>query len=118
VDQGSGDVMSELDKIKVGDVVAMSLPGRGWKKIKVDKITKTQVIIGISKFRKIDGERVGRIDKWQGSQYLRCLTPEIEEEIEENKKEAERKNLIYKIQHVDLTAFPLERLEEIIKIIG
>lgn len=92
-----------LDDIEAGDTVVMQNSYGGWSKHTVDRVTKTQIIVGTTKFRRDDGFevtgiRVNRKDRifppikvmsveGQGSiTYLQVLERSLEEKRLDNMK--------------------------------
>lgn len=104
---------STLEDIKAGDWVALE----GKVKVRVDRVTKTLIIIGNSRFNKKTGYKIGKYDKWNGPSLIYRLTPEIEQEIAAYALEKEKNKLVNKIKSVDFTKTSLENLKKIIELI-
>ena len=75
--------MKTLNDLKEGDAVKVS-SAYGVYKCKVTRITKTQIIVGGTKFRKADGRKVGA-DGFDRS-YIYTWTNVDEEEYEKEQR--------------------------------
>lgn len=109
----------DLNTLKTDDFVAIFHHGYKHdvcKRVKIDRITKTQIIIGNSRFLKRDGYKIG--DTLTYPSYIRCITPKIEKEIVEYNLKIKKENLINKIKNIKLDEFSIETLEEVLKILS
>jgi hypothetical protein len=87
--------MSWLEELKAGDLVAIDSGfGTRLRAWPVDRLTKTQIIIGTWRFRRRDGAAVG------GSWRLLELRPELKERIRRDKL----------IDHIQGSGFLMNRL--------
>lgn len=84
-----------LEGIKANDKVIMSRGhGAGTSSVcKVDRVTKTQIVIGSDRFRRKDGRRVGG-DGWFSVRIEEC-TSEAVEEIKRNALEGAAKRVLF-----------------------
>jgi len=77
--------MNNLENIKAGDEVAIIFrKDKAIELAKVDRVTKTQIIISDNKYRKKDGDGVGMCGPygiWSMKSCIRPITPEIEEKL-------------------------------------
>lgn len=104
--------MENLEDIKVGDKVI--LISRYSKKVcKVDRLTKTQIVVDGDKFRKLYGFSVG-YRGWYSS-VIRKASPEEIAKIEEINK---RDMLIKKIKGYPLDKLSTEELEKVYELIN
>lgn len=104
----------EIKDLKVGDEVIMETYGMSGKirRIeKVERVTKTLVIVRGTKFKKGEGTPYGY--HGYNPTFIRVATKELKEEIS---KEVMRKKIIQTIEKVDIRKLPLEKLQEIHKI--
>lgn len=99
--------MGSLENVKVGDEVIFS---NGWDKsiVTITKVTKTQIHIGISRFRKSDGRLVGSQSCDKARIDLRTEESERKINIENNKQKMVSYFMNYK--------FHLLSYEEMIKV--
>ena len=86
-----------LENLKAGDIVYIHSRWQGILIYKIDRVTKTQIIIGNTKYNK-SGHQIGSRDIW-GSAWIREATPEI---IQQYKKQQLQKTLI-KLQEIKIT---------------
>lgn len=104
--------MKSLEELQVGDVVFVSST---WHKrlSKVERVTKTQIIVDNSKYRRDNGWQIGS-DRWNTS-YLHVPT---EQQIAEIREEAYRKKLLYTVRDFDFRKLPTDKLKQVYDIIN
>ena len=103
--------MKELKDLVVGDAVLVV--GVSCRRIaKIDKVTKTQIVVNNARFRRDSGWQCGG-DRWN----VRIISVPTEKEISEIKKETLRKKLIFAISSSDLKHLSIAELERVYKII-
>lgn len=103
--------MKELKDLVVGDDVLVT--GISHRHIaKVDKVTKTQIVVGNTRFRRNSGWQCGS-DRWD----VRIISVPTEKEISEIKEETLRKKLIFAISSSDLKHLSIAELEQVYNII-
>lgn len=101
--------MNELENLKVGDMVIIKGNITDVKTLStIDRVTKTQIIIGYRRFRKSDGQLVGR-DDW----HYANIRPATDEDIEQINKEREKRELIKHLNGVVWYSLRLESLTRI-----
>lgn len=89
--------MKELKDLIAGDDVLVV--GRSCRRIaKIDKVTKTQIVVNNARFRRDSGWQCGG-DRWN----VRKISVPTEKEISDVKEENLRKTLIYAISSFDFT---------------
>lgn len=104
--------MENLEDIKVGDKVI--LYSRYCKKVcKVERLTKTLVIVNGEKFRKADGFSTGHIGYYSSS-IIRATEEMIAKVEEENKRDL----LINKIKSYPLDKLSTDELENVYELIN
>ena len=87
--------MKELKDLIAGDAVLVV--GRSCRRIaKIDKVTKTQIVVNNARFRRDSGWQCGS-DRWN---VTRISVP-TEKEISDIKEENFRKELLYAISSFD-----------------
>lgn len=103
--------MKELKDLQVGDdvLVTCTLYRRI---VKVDKVTKTQIIAGNTRFRRDSGWQCGG-DRWN----VRRISVPTEKEITEIKEENLRKTLIYAINSFDFKRLSIDKLKQVYNIV-
>lgn len=103
--------MKELKDLIVGDdVIVVSSFCR--RIAKIDKVTKTQIIIGNARFRRDSGWQCGS-DRWN----VRRIYVPTEKEISDIKEENLRKTLIYAISSFDFERLSTNELKQVYKIV-
>ena len=103
--------MKELKDLVVGDDVLVT--GMYYRRIaKVDKVTKTQIIIDNARFRRDSGWQCGS-DRWN----VRQISVPTEKEISDIKKEDFRKKLIYAISSFDFKRLSTDELKQVYNIV-
>lgn len=103
--------MKELKDLKAGDdVIVTSMCHR--RIAKVDKVTKTQIIIDNARFRRDSGWQCGS-DRWN----VRRIYVPTEKEISDIKEENLRKTLIYAISSFDFERLSTNELKQVYKIV-
>lgn len=101
--------MNKLENLKVGDLVVVKGNITDIKTLsKIDRVTKTQIIIGYRRFRKSDGQLVGR-DDW----HYANIRPATDEDIERINKDREKRELVKHLNGVVWYNLPLESLTHI-----
>lgn len=103
--------MKELKDFVVGDDVLVT--GMSCRRIaKIDKITKTQIVVGNTRFRRDSGWECGG-DRWN----VRRISVPTEKEITEIKEETLRKKLIFAISSFNFKHLSITELEQVYNII-
>ena len=101
--------MNELENLKVGDLVVVKGNITDIKTLsKIDRVTKTLIVIGYRRFRRSDGQLVGR-DDW----HYANIRPATDEDIERIKKDREKRELVKHLNGVVWYNLPLESLTHI-----
>lgn len=98
--------MKELKDLKAGDDVLVT--GRSCRRItKIDKVTKTQIVVNNARFRRDSGWQCGG-DRWN----VRKISVPTEKEISDVKKEENlRKVLIYVISSSDFERLSTDKFK-------
>lgn len=103
--------MKELKDLVTGDEVLVT--GMSYRRIaKVDKVTKTQIVVDNARFRRNSG--------WQcGSDMCnkRRVSVPTEKEISDIKEENFRKKLIYAISSFDFKRLSTDELKQVYNIV-
>lgn len=103
--------MKELKDLIAGDDVLVV--GMSCRRIaKIDKVTKTQIVVANTKYRRDSGWQCGS-DRWN----VRRISVPTEKEISEIKEETLRKKLIFAISSSDFKHLSITELEQIYNII-
>ena len=103
--------MKELKDLVAGDDVLVR--GMHRRRIaKVDKVTKTQIIVNNARFRRDSGWQCGS-DIWN----VRRISVPTEKEISDVKEENLRKTLIYSISSFDFKRLSTDELKQVYKIV-
>lgn len=103
--------MKELKDLVAGDEVLVT--GMSHRRIaKVDKVTKTQVVIGNTRFRRDSGWQCGS-DRWNN----KIISVPTEKQIVEIKEENLRKKLIYAISSFNFEHLSTDELKQVSNII-
>ena len=103
--------MKELKDLVVGDEVLVT--GMSYKRIaKVDKVTKTQIVVDNARFRRNSGWQCGR-DMWN----KRRVSVPTEKEISDIKEENLRNTLVYAISSFDFKRLSTDELKQVYKIV-
>lgn len=103
--------MKELKDLVAGDEVLVV--GISCRRIaKIDKVTKTQIIIGNARFRRDSGWQCGS-DNW----YKKIISVPTEKEILDIKEENFRKKLIYAISSFDFKRLSTDELKQVYNIV-
>lgn len=79
---------------------------------KVDKVTKTQIIVNNARFKRDSGWQCGS-DRWN----VRQISVPTEKEISDIKKEDFRKKLIYAISSFDFKRLSTDELKQVYNIV-
>lgn len=101
-----------LKNLKVGDTVIAS--GRNFNRIcTIDRLTKTQIVVGNLKYRISDGGLVGAGNWNYGSLH------EPTEEFINNIKNTQKRNiLINNIKNIDWYSYDNDKLDAVLKIVN
>lgn len=103
--------MKELKDLVEGDEVLVT--GMYHRHIaKVDKVTKTQIIVNNARFRRDSGWQCG-IDRWD----RKSISVPTEKEISDIKEENLRKTLIYSISSFDFKRLSTDELKQVYNIV-
>ena len=103
--------MKELKDLVAGDEVLVT--GTLHRRIaKVDKVTKTQIVIDNDRFRRDSGWQCG-VDSW----YRKSISVPTEKEILDIKEENIRKILIHTISSVDFERLSTNELKQVYNIV-
>ena len=103
--------MKELKDLVVGDDVLVTV--MSYRHIaKVDKVTKTQIIVNNTRFRRDSGLQFGS-DRWN----VRRISVPTEKEISDVKEEVLRKTLIYAISSFDFERLSINELKQVYNIV-
>lgn len=103
--------MKELKDLVVGDDVLVK--GMNHIRIaKVDKVTKTQIVVNNARFRRDSGWQCGS-DRWN----VRRISVPTEKEISDVKEENLRKTLIYSISSFDFKRLSTDELKQVYNIV-
>lgn len=103
--------MKELKDLKAGDDVVVT--GTFHRRIaKVNKVTKTQIIIDNARFRRDSGWQCGG-DSWN----RKSISVPTEKEISDIKEENLRKKLIYAISSFDFKRLSTDELKQVYNIV-
>lgn len=103
--------MKELKDLVEGDEVLVT--GMYHRYIaKVDKVTKTQIIVNNARFKRDSGWQCGS-DRWN----VRQISVPTEKEISDIKKEDFRKKLIYAISSFDFKRLSTDELKQVYNIV-
>ena len=104
--------MKELKDLVVGDdVLVTSMCHR--RIAKIDKVTKTQIVVDNVRFRRDFGWQCG-IDSW----YRKSISIPTEKEISDVKEENLRKKLIYAISSFDFKRLSTDELKQVYNILN
>lgn len=103
--------MKELKDLVVGDDILII--GRSCRRIaKIDKVTKTQIVVDNARFRRDSGWQCGS-DSWS----RKSISVPTEKEISEVKEENLRKTLVYAISSFDFKRLSTDELKQVYKIV-
>lgn len=103
--------MKELKDLVIGDDVLVT--GISYRRIvKVDKVTKAQIVAGNIRFRRDSGWQCGG-DRWN----VKRISVPTEKEISEVKEENLRKTLIYAIRSFDFKRLSTNELKQVYNIV-
>ena len=106
-----------LENVQVGDTLIWNGRGlAGSKVVTVDRLTKTQIIIGDNRYRKSGGRRVGS-DPWNSSNVTIPKESEIEK-IHLARRHRELVNRVNDACHINkLRAMSLDTLRKLNKVL-
>lgn len=103
--------MKELKDLVAGDEVLVI--GIFYRRIaKVDKVTKTQIVIDNARFRRDSGLQCGS-DSWD----RKSISVPTEKEISDVKEENFRKELLYAISSFDFKRLSTDELKQVYNIV-
>ena len=103
--------MKELKDLVVGDDVLVTV--MSYRHIaKVDKVTKTQIIVNNARFRRDSGCQFGS-DRWN----VRRISVPTLKEISDFKEENFRKELLYAISSFDFERLSTDKLKQVYNIV-
>lgn len=103
--------MKELKDLVVGDdVLVTSMCHR--RIAKIDKVTKTQIVVDNVRFRRDSGWQCGS-DRWN----IRRISVPTEKDISDVKEESLRKTLIYSISSFDFKRLSTNELKQVYNIV-
>lgn len=103
--------MKELKDLIAGDDVLVV--GRFCRRIaKIDKVTKTQIVVNNARFRRDSGWQCGG-DIWS----RKSISVPTEKEISDVKEESLRKELIYVISSFDFERLSTDKLKQVYNIV-
>lgn len=103
--------MKELKDLIAGDDVIVT--DMFCKRIsKIEKVTKTQIIVGNTRFRKDSGWQCGS-DRWNN----KTISVPTEKEISDVKEENLRKILIHTISSFDFNRLSIDELKQVYNIV-
>lgn len=103
--------MKELKDLQVGDIVLIRSTFNK-RLAKVSKITKTQIVVDGTRYRKESGWQCGN-DRWNCG----ILSIPTEDEIKSIREEELRKRLFYAISDFDFRNLSLDKLRQVYNII-
>ena len=103
--------MKELKDLVAGDEVVVT--GTLHRRIaKVDKVTKTQIVIDNARFRRDSGWQCGS-DRWN----VRRISVPTLKELSDFKEENFRKELLYAISSFDFERLATDKLKQVYNIV-
>lgn len=103
--------MKDLKDLVIGDDVLVK--GMSYKRIaKVDKVTKTQIVVDNARFKRDSGWQCGS-DRWN----VRRISVPTEKEISDVKEENLRKKLVYAISSFDFKRLSTDELKQVYNIV-
>ena len=103
--------MKELKDLVEGDEVLVT--GMSHRHIaKVDKVTKTQIVVNNARFRRDSGWQCGS-DSW----YRKSISIPTEKEISDVKEENLRNTLVYAISSFDFKRLSTDELKQVYNIV-
>ncbi|MCW4099029.1 hypothetical protein ONT15_06370 [Prevotella copri] len=103
--------MKELKDLKAGDDVLVT--GGSYRRItKIDKVTKTQIVVNNARFRRDSGWQCGS-DRWN----VRRISVPTEKEISDIEEEDLCKALIYVISSSDFERLSTDELKQVYNIV-
>lgn len=103
--------MKELKDLVAGDDVLVV--GRSCRCIaKIDKVTKTQIVVNNARFRRDSGWQCGS-DRWN----VRRISVPTEKEISDVKEENFRKRLLYTISSFNFKRLSTDELKQVYNVL-
>lgn len=103
--------MKELKDLVAGDDVLVE--GSFSRRIaKIDKVTKTQIVVNNARFRRDSGWQCGS-DRWN----IRRISVPTEKDISDVKEENLRRTLIYTISSFDFKRLSTDELKQVYNIV-
>jgi len=106
--------MSEFQDLKVGDKVVLVSRGLGKDKYllkQVDRVTKTQIVIGNSKYNRVNGFEAGSNSRYRDS--LKMPTEDALKKVQEYNQFVLKWHLMKDFQDIDWDKFSFEQLKQI-----
>lgn len=106
--------MSEFQDLKVGDKVVLVSRGLGKDKYllkQVDRVTKTQIVIGNSKYSRVNGFEIGYSGWYRDS--LQMPTKDALKKVQEYNQFVLKWHLMKDFQDMDWDKFSFEQLQQI-----
>jgi hypothetical protein len=94
-----------LETVKAGDDIALECGGTyhtRYRKVKVTKVTPTQIFLGNSRFRKSDGKAIGK----NVSESISLISTDIQSDWDRKEYTQELR------QHLESKEIPAEKLKE------
>jgi hypothetical protein len=107
--------------VKVGDKVVLESYGIGSIKYlvkTVDRVTKTQIIIGNMKYKKDTGRQIGNKNKWYPDDKIHLPSVDMIEKVNDYQNQLRKYHLVKDLSEFDWNKFDLERLNEIAAFVG
>jgi hypothetical protein len=106
--------MSEFQDLKAGDEVVLVSRGLGKDKYllkQVDRVTKTQIVIGNSKYNRVNGFEAGSNSWYRDS--LKMPTEDALKKVQEYNQFVLKWHLMKDFQDIDWDKFSFEQLKQI-----
>ena len=112
----------EASVIKLIDLVAgdkVVINARSLRIETIDRVTKTQIIVGSTKFRREGGGLIGDRDRFNPVS-LQVLTPKLEEKIKAQNLKQKKSNLLYEISRAAQKASVVDKMsvEDLVDFLG
>ena len=106
--------------VKTGDKVVISSSGFGGTKYTlktVDRVTKTQIVVGNRKFNRITHIQIGGNSSWY-KDHLYLATDDMIKKVNDYQNQLKKYHLVRDLGQFSWDQFDLERLNEIAKFVG
>ena len=104
--------MKELKDLQVGDEVVIKGLGYPERIAKIERITKTQIVVNGYKFNRGSGSQCGN-NGWEGKNIY-VLTDELKEQLQEVQR---KRNIISYIEKFNFNSLSVEELLQVYNII-